>query len=405
MKRVLYISYDGMTDPLGQSQVLPYIKGLSESGFQFTLISFEKAHRFTELKSEIADFCNSNNIDWVPLSFSSNPPVLSKIWDLYKLKKKVKALYESKKFDMVHCRSYVSAEGGYYLKKKYGVTFLFDIRGFWVDERVDGGLWNLKNPFYKSLYKFYKQKEKRFFIYADHVITLTEASKPYLQNNQKLNEQNISVIPCASDFDLFQIPTNDQMKRSRDKLGLDEEKLVISYLGSIGTWYLLDEMLLFFKRLVEKYESAVFLFITPEPADRILNSAKQLGLSTENIIIRKANRNAVFELMSASDLSVYFIKQCFSKISSSPTKLGEILAMGLPVITNTKIGDVDATILAEKNGYLVNDFTDYSFDQAIDQIDVLLDLDAEEIRQGAMKRYHLKNAVERYLNCYKKLLP
>lgn len=41
-KQVLYISYDGMTDPLGQSQVLPYLVGLSKEGFQFTLVSCEK---------------------------------------------------------------------------------------------------------------------------------------------------------------------------------------------------------------------------------------------------------------------------------------------------------------------------------------------------------------------------
>ena len=30
--RVLYISYDGMTDALGQSQVLPYLCGLAQRG-------------------------------------------------------------------------------------------------------------------------------------------------------------------------------------------------------------------------------------------------------------------------------------------------------------------------------------------------------------------------------------
>ena len=49
MMKVLYISYDGMTDPLGQSQVLPYLCGLSKSGYQFTILSFEKKQR---LKNE-----------------------------------------------------------------------------------------------------------------------------------------------------------------------------------------------------------------------------------------------------------------------------------------------------------------------------------------------------------------
>lgn len=393
-----------MTDPLGQSQVLPYIKGLSEAGFQFTLISFEKADRFDELNTKISDYCQTSNIDWVPLRFSSRPPILSKIWDLYKLKKKVKALHESKKFDMVHCRSYVSAEGGYYLKKKYGVTFLFDIRGFWVDERVDGGLWNLNNPFYKSLYKYYKKKERQFFKSADHVVTLTEASKPYLKSKQNLKEKDITVIPCASDFELFQVPTNEQKRSIRKELGINEGALVISYLGSIGTWYLLDQMLLFYQRMKEEYESAIFLFITPEPAKKIINAAKNIGLDNHSILIKKAQRDQVFKFMAASDLSFYFIKQCFSKISSSPTKLGEILAMGLPVVTNTNIGDVNDTIFPSKNGYLVSDFTDNSFDNAVDQIDHLLNMNPQEIRQDAMELYHLKYAIKKYLDCYKKLL-
>ena len=47
-KHALYLSYDGMTDPLGQSQVLPYIIGLQQKGIAFTLISFEKIERFKE---------------------------------------------------------------------------------------------------------------------------------------------------------------------------------------------------------------------------------------------------------------------------------------------------------------------------------------------------------------------
>ena len=41
-KRVLYLSYNGMLDPLGQSQVLPYLKELSKLGVRFTLLSFER---------------------------------------------------------------------------------------------------------------------------------------------------------------------------------------------------------------------------------------------------------------------------------------------------------------------------------------------------------------------------
>lgn len=45
MKNILYISYDGMTDPLGQSQVLPYIINLNKENYNFHLVSFEKPDR------------------------------------------------------------------------------------------------------------------------------------------------------------------------------------------------------------------------------------------------------------------------------------------------------------------------------------------------------------------------
>jgi hypothetical protein len=50
---VLYISYDGMTDPLGQSQVIPYLAGLSAKGYVFTLISCEKEDAYKKNRDKI----------------------------------------------------------------------------------------------------------------------------------------------------------------------------------------------------------------------------------------------------------------------------------------------------------------------------------------------------------------
>ena len=43
--KVLYITYDGLTDPLGASQVLPYLSGMADAGIKFTVISFEKKEK------------------------------------------------------------------------------------------------------------------------------------------------------------------------------------------------------------------------------------------------------------------------------------------------------------------------------------------------------------------------
>src|SRR5215471_408324 len=137
-KKILYITYDGLTDPLGQSQILPYLKGLSSVGFKFTILSFEKKSRFEREKKTIDKLTSESGIEWVPLQFTSTPPLLSKLYDSYRMRKKAFELQRKNHFDMVHCRSYVAADAGLQLKKKFGIKFFFDMRGFWADEKKDG---------------------------------------------------------------------------------------------------------------------------------------------------------------------------------------------------------------------------------------------------------------------------
>lgn len=117
MKRVLYLSYDGMTDPLGQSQVLPYLVGLSKQGYQFTLISFEKEERVEKGRAVIEKICRENNIQWCPLLYTKTPPVLSTLKDIRSLKRKITSLQSQSRFDLVHCRSYITALAGEWMKK------------------------------------------------------------------------------------------------------------------------------------------------------------------------------------------------------------------------------------------------------------------------------------------------
>ena len=145
-KNILYISYDGMTDPLGQSQVLPYISGLSKHGYNFTLISCEKPERFENNKAVIEKICSENGIDWRPLTYHKSPPILSTIWDVNQIQKLAYRLEEEKSFSLVHSRGYISALIGLGLKRRYGVKFLFDMRGLWADEKVDAGAWRLDHP-------------------------------------------------------------------------------------------------------------------------------------------------------------------------------------------------------------------------------------------------------------------
>lgn len=402
---VLFISYDGMTDPLGQSQVLPYLGGLSRLGYQITLLSCEKNERFTKNKGIIEEIVKANNIDWYPISFTASPPVLAKYYDLYRLQKKAEALYHQKQFSLVHCRSYVSAAIGLKLKQKFGLKMLFDMRGFWVDERVDGGAWNLKNPLYRFAYQSYKRKEAAYIAHSDAIISLTEAGKREMQTWPNYKNAPIQVIPCSADFDLFKQVTPAQQAHSRALLGIKPEALVISYLGSVGMWYLLDEMLELFTYIKKRYPEAKFLFITPEPPTAILEPAQKFNLSPDSFIIRSATRKEVPVFTAASSINLFFIKQSYSKIASSPTKLGEILAMGLPVICNSGVGDVAEIVQDTQSGIALDDFSKPSFEKVLAVIPELLNKEAAAIRNRAIDYYTLNNAIEKYAQVYSYLIP
>src|SRR6476661_4397004 len=149
-KNILFISYDGMTDPLGQSQVIPYLAGLTAHGYGFTILSCDKPDKYLQQKEYVMELLEPYPIKWISIPYHKNPPVLSSYYDFIMLKKKAKELYIKEKFDLVHTRPGLPALVALWLKKKYGLKFLNDIRGFWADERVDGGMWDMKNPLLKT---------------------------------------------------------------------------------------------------------------------------------------------------------------------------------------------------------------------------------------------------------------
>lgn len=400
--RVLYLSYDGMTDPLGQSQVIPYLEGLSKEGYEFTLISFEKPERFEKNRETIAALLKQSNIDWVPLPYTKKPPVLSTVWDLYKMRSTAVLLNRQKQFSIVHCRSYISAMTGMHMQQRFGTKFIFDMRGFYADERVEGGIWKLSNPVFKAVYNFFKKKEQQFFSTANYTVSLTQKGKNIIQGWKNIKNQPIpiQVIPCCADLDLFSEKSIDAgtLQQLRSQFKLTGNEFVLNYLGSVGTWYMLDEMLDFFKCLLTFKPDARFLFITGEPAGDILGKAKSKGIPEACFIITPAPHKQVPTYLALSSCSIFFIKPVFSKSASSPTKQGEIMGMGMPHICNAGVGDVD-DIIDERSGVLIKTLNYAAYKSAIQKLLGTI-FDKDYIRSRSQQIYSLSAGVEKYKQVY-----
>ncbi len=405
-KNILFISYDGMTDPLGQSQVIPYLAGLSKFGYQFTILSCEKPARFQINKNYIEALLKFYSIKWVPIAYHKKPPVLSSVYDVAMLKKKAAQLHAVEKFDMVHTRAGIPSLIGLWMKKKLGVKFLHDMREFYADSRIDGGMWKINNLFFKIIYTYFKRKENEEVTMSDGIVCLTYAAEKIIKEwPQYKKEAILEVIPCSTDMSLFDPGKIDfqQKEKLKNELNIGETDFVISYLGSIGGWYLTDEMMQFCKSVSDKIPNAKFLFISPHESEIILAIAKRFDIAEEKIIVKNARRNEVPLLLSLSKYSIFFIKACYSKQSSSPTKHGEIMSMGIPVITNSGVGDVAEIVEKYQSGIVIKNLDKKNYDTCTEKL-CTTNYDATKIRAGAKAFYSLENAIEKYLKVYNDIL-
>lgn len=399
--KAIYITYDGLTDNLGQSQVLPYVIGLAKKGVEFTLISFEKPDKYEAGRAKIEQLIGDYAIQWETIPYASAIPVLSPMFNIRRLQKRVESLLVKDNYDLLHCRSYITSIVGLRIQKKYGIPFIFDMRAFYADERVDGGIWNLKNPLYRNIYKYFKKKEREFLVHSSRVVSLTENGKEEILSWGLIQDRDkIEVIPCCVDMELFNRGKLNEERKAQLSKPLGKDRYIITYIGSIGTWYMLGEMLDFFKVLQKTKPNALFLFVTREDRTHIMEEARKRSIPEDAIFITPSEREDVPYYIERSDACIFFILPVYGKKGSSPTKQGEIMAMGKPIICNSGVGDTDLVIQNYDAGLIIDDLSDRGYQQAIDQLDELEGLDQSRIIRGAREFYALEKGVEQYYKLY-----
>jgi glycosyltransferase involved in cell wall biosynthesis len=312
------------------------------------------------------------------------------------------ALHRDLDFDVVHCRSYLPALVGLHLKRRLGVRFLFDMRGFWADERVDGHVWNLNNPAMRAVFNFFKRREADFLREADHVISLTETGREILIARRDGGMgPPITVIPCCVDFSAFPPVDARKKARARQDLKIPSDAAVVAYVGSFGSWYMISEMLDFFRVQLERDPSALFLIVSREPVAEIRAAAEARGVPADRIIVRAASRDEVPNLMAAADYGLFFIQPVFSKKASSPTKMGELLSLELPIVANAGVGDVEATMADTGAGVVVREFSPDAYRRALEEL-VVLRPDMDKWRRASRCWFDLQNGIDRYDAIYRK---
>ena len=395
LKPMLYITYDGMLEPLGQSQVLAYLEKLAADR-PIHLLSFEKPEDWTDTtaRTRVQARMDAASIHWHPHRYHKRPSALATAWDILVGIASGLWLVLRHRIGIVHARSYVPAVMALALKRLTGAKFVFDMRGFWADERVDGGLW----PRDGRMYRVAKWFERRFLLGADHVVSLTHAAVGEMQRFDYLQGRMppVTVIPTCADLTRF---------RPRPRPPGAGDAFTLGYVGSAGTWYLFDAVVASFARLRQLRPDARLRVVNRHEHDYIRQRLAAGGVDLDAVDLLSAGHEQVPEEMTRMDAGIFFIKPVFSKQASAPTKLGEFLGCGIPCLSNTGVGDMAQVLEGETVGVAIDSFDPATLDTGLQR---LLALAADPTTAAlcvaaAHKHFSLEEGVARYAAIYSRL--
>jgi glycosyltransferase involved in cell wall biosynthesis len=391
---VLYLSYNGLTEPLGRRQVLPYVVGLAQRGWRFTIVSFEKPE--TALPAACAEVqarLDAAGVRWVRRSYHRRPTLLATAFDV--LCGTAVGLLAKDGLEIIHARSTVPAVMAAALSRLLRKPWIFDVRGLLAREYVDGGHWKRG-----ALFRLVDGVERRLLEGADGLVFLTDRVAAEMKAERVVDpEAPTTVIACAADLAVFR-PSPEQRKCVRETLGLGGAPVLV-YSGSLGSWYRIDEMVRFFNVARRAVEDLRFLILTPQTDTALRATAGHPG-----VVVRSLRPVEVPAYLAAGDAGICFLGDDPSKHASSPTKYGEYLASGLPVITNRWTGDA-AALHGEPAWIIVDAFDPDAYARAAARLRVLLESPEETrgvARDLAARRFGLEAAVARYDDLYRRVL-
>lgn len=390
---VLYVSYDGMLEPLGQSQVINYLEPLARE-FRVHLISHEKstdlgsADRFTALSGRL----RASGIRWHPRRYHKRPPLLSTVWDMATAALAVWWIARRERVRIVHARSVLSAAIAWPAAKLLGAKLIVDIRGLWVDERADGGVVARGGPVYRIL----KSMERGTLRAADSIVTLTHASVRTLREDPSFGHPAaaVTVIPTCADFARF---TPDPVESGGD--------FVVGYVGQIGGWYRFDRMVSLFQQFRALRPGARMLVINRPQHNEIRRQFAAAGVPPDQYEVRAAELHDVPAQVRRMTVALSVNAENYSNLARAPTKLAEYLGCGVPCLSSDGVGDV-STILEEGSvGIVVRDWSETGQRAAVSAMLALLDDPKLTDRCVAVahRNFALTDGVEAYRGIYRQL--
>ncbi|HXR98105.1 MAG TPA: glycosyltransferase [Terriglobales bacterium] len=318
MATVLYLTFDGLLQPIAQANVIPYLRQLASLGHPIHIVSLERTSDLADVvaisavKLELADA----DISWQPLPYSSGGAGAM----LRNLFRAFNALWKTPRSRplLVHARSYPPAAVAWVATRLLGGNYIFDMRGYWIDEKRAVRKWFTHD----RIYAIGKRIERRLVRDAAAVVTLTQLQASDLQHLRR-QAGEIVVVPTCTNYDKWSAPK--PLSSTRALLPRLKGRLVVTYVGSHTNAYLLPESIELFRQIYRCQPNSYLLCITRDPLP-LRSAIMAAGLPSESWSDHSVCYSEMPAWLSLAHWGLLLLEPGLAKRGSVPTKLAEFFA-------------------------------------------------------------------------------
>lgn len=392
-RNVLFIAYHPASYPIMESQGFSYIRNLSKLGTNYSILTFEKKDTIFQSRERISGL--GVPVKWRYLLYHSKPRFLATLLDILCGMFFVLSTLKRDKIEVIHARGFISALIGFLPARLCRVKLFFDTRGLLADKYVGGGLLSQRS----ATYRLMRMGEEYLLKESDYFTVETNKHALIIRSSKNGLSKKMEVIPCCVDIKKFHRPLKPNDFYTNHKFNL-------TYLGKVGTWYLIGEMLDFFKVVSGRIPNAYFTFLTHDDPESIYSIAKDRGVDVSRVAVKALKMQEIPDSLNECQAGIFFINP-YKRYNSSPIKFGEYLASGMPVIVNSGIGDCDEVVLKEKVGVVISDFSLKEYQRAAEELKSLISEGSrltERCVQAAEKHFSLEMGTRKYLDIYGRFL-
>lgn len=272
-------------------------------------------------------------------------------------------------------------------------VYVTDVHGDMLHEFVETNGSNTKSWFTKYLIAIQKKIAK----YSDYCIVVSEKLKEQIEKNTDCRILKHSIISCGVDYFRF-------ANAKKQSIHIDlSDRIVIGYSGGLQAWQNFDKMIEIVIELRKRLPQVFFLIYTNNSVDGYIEELSLIG--EENYLVKPLMSSEVPGYLKLFDAGFLLRDDKILNKVSSPTKICEYLAAGVPVICTQYSGDYERSILDRKNGFVLRNssITQQEFIELLDWL-VMVKKNRKQIALECEQAAAKRTFSEEFDNYYNELM-